>query len=364
MKNVLFIGPYRQTDGWGHMAKEYVNMLMKCDCNLAIRPVYMSSSVDRNPNTLYNALEAVSFPYYDLIIQNVLPHMVEYYPNSKNVAIVDIETSNLKHTAWPRYLNLLDETWVDTHVEYNTLKNDGVKNVKQIKTPFNPDKFTEVDTASFTELKDTFNFYFVGEYTERKNVQALLIAFAREFKRGEDVRLVIKTGIGGISPQQSLKRISEELSQLKTTLRIYHRDKYISEYILTDRLPEKDLWGLHSTCNAFVMPSRGESSCLPMMDAMFFGNFPIYTKNTGMDTTASYVGMSVPSRNVPVVCKNPPIQNLYTSREYWQDIDIECLQKAMRLAIKDNRKSESRIKARIEENYYQNLKGFWNELIG
>lgn len=364
MKNVLYIGPYRQGDGWGYAAKEYVNILSKCDCNLSIKPVYMSSSIDNTYNTLYNALEAVRFNHYDLIIQNVLPHMVEYYPDSKNVAIVDVETHNLAHTAWPRYLNVIDETWVDTAAEVEILKCSGVENVKQIHMPFNTDKFQEVNEQPWLELKDTFNFYFVGEYTERKNLPALIQAFAREFRQGDDVQLIIKTSISGMPAKDACSKVQQELSELKSSLRIYHTDKYISEYIITDRLPEKDLWGLHSVCDAFVMPSRGESSCLPLMDAMYFDNFPIYTSNTGMNTTACNTGYSVRSNHVPVVCKNPPIRNLYTNREYWKDIDVYDLQLGMRYAFNSRCDRLTNFRKVVEHNSYDNLKGFYNELIG
>ena len=43
------------------------------------------------------------------------------------------------------------------------------------------------------ELQNTFNFVFVGEFIERKNLQALLKAFHMEFELHEPANLMIKT---------------------------------------------------------------------------------------------------------------------------------------------------------------------------
>jgi len=365
MKNILFIGPYRQKDGWGHAAREYIKMLSLCDCNLAIRPVYMSSSIGRPESHLFDCLEAVQYPHYDIIIQNVLPHLTEYYPGSKNVALVDIETNNLKHTAWPRFLNNMDEVWVDTKREVNCLTQSGcVKPVKQISMPIDLSKFDiEIDKKAFGSLKDSFNFLFMGEYITRKNLPVLIKAFHREFSRKEDIVLIIKTSLGGLDSQELIKKVAGDVDKIKKSLRLFHSDRYLSEFLIADFLSEPELYGLHSVCNSFVMPSCGESACLPLMDSMYFGNIPIVTANTGMETIVGDSGYLIKSREVPVYCTDPPMHNLYTSRETWMEADVESLQELMRKATTAPFSSASLVKEQLNKFSHQSLLKEYNELI-
>ena len=76
--NILFIGPYRQNDGWGNAAKSYIRALSKIDSvNLCIRPIYMGSSTCEIDEDIIE-FEYNSFDEYDIVIQNVLPSLCDY----------------------------------------------------------------------------------------------------------------------------------------------------------------------------------------------------------------------------------------------------------------------------------------------
>ena len=86
--NVLFIGPYRQNDGWGNAAKAYIKALAGIESvNLCIRPIYMGSSICEIDEDIIE-FEYNSFDEYDLVIQNVLPSFCDYSSSfKKNVSI-------------------------------------------------------------------------------------------------------------------------------------------------------------------------------------------------------------------------------------------------------------------------------------
>jgi hypothetical protein len=42
--NVLFVGPYRQNDGWGMATKSYIRAVATKCPNLTIRPVFLASA--------------------------------------------------------------------------------------------------------------------------------------------------------------------------------------------------------------------------------------------------------------------------------------------------------------------------------
>lgn len=280
--NILFISPvcHSEGDGWGQAAIDYAKALALTGHGLTIRPVYMTQSIAEVPVDL---IEFVYSKYltYDVIIQHCLPHMFDYYGGVKNIGLCHTETSHLQHVSWPSRLNLMDEIWVSSLEEKKNLQYSGVStSIQIVKMPIDVQKFEQSYTNVLPALKDSFIFYFVGAFNERKNLTALLKAFHLEFAPHERVELVIKTSGPDI-------QIQELCQQVKSGLRIYMSEKhYKSEIVVTDKLSESNLMALHYWANCFVMPSYGEAVCRPMMDALGFGKTPIVTDHTGM---ASYV---------------------------------------------------------------------------
>ena len=74
MTKVLFVGPYRQSDGWGNAANEYAKAISK-SCELAMRPIYMGSSFCELHEDLLE-YEFNDLREYDVVIQNCLPFFV------------------------------------------------------------------------------------------------------------------------------------------------------------------------------------------------------------------------------------------------------------------------------------------------
>jgi glycosyltransferase involved in cell wall biosynthesis len=94
-------------------------------------------------------------------------------------------------------------------------------------------------------------------------------------------------------------------------------------------MSEADLFGVIKNCHAFVMPSYGEAWCYPALEAMTFGIPPIYTKGIGIEDFDSS-GFFVDSRVTPCYGANDTFDFLYTSDDFWLEIDIMDLQKKLR----------------------------------
>jgi glycosyltransferase involved in cell wall biosynthesis len=263
----------------------------------------------------------------------VLPQLLEYQPYAKNIGLFYIENSNIRATGWVSHINLLDEVWVSSNFEKDVLIDSGVDiNVEIVPMPINMSKFdTEVEPLDIPELKHTYTFYFIGEYIDRKNLGALVQAFHREFRQSDAVSLVIKTNKGGASPDDLTKKVIEDFNNIKQSMRVYHsNDYYLPEYIITKRLSDNEMLSLHKSCDCFVMPSRGESLNRPLMDAVGMGNETIFTGGTGMDDVGKSLLDRVEYIPSPALTNQPPLPNLYTSYETWNNIDIIHLQECMR----------------------------------
>jgi len=339
--NILFIGPYRQGgDGWCQASKGYIKALATTKHNLTIRPIYMCNTSNNEIDPLFLELEANKQTHYDIIIQNVLPNLLDpKTAGSRTINLCMFETGNLQDTPWPYHINLTDELWMASPHDRTTAVASGVTiPVRHVPIPVDTKKFEHsynIDGWKQIDIENNFNFYFVGEYIPRKNLQALLTAFHREFRPTEPVNLIIKTNKGGVPSKQLGEIANKDFTQIKTDLALYQSiSAYKSEFLVTDFLSEHDLYALHQACDCFVMPSRGEACCQPMLDAIGFGNPVIVTGCTGMaDYITKDVGWIVDSTKQPVYSTEHPLPYLYTGRETWREIDVFALQRAMREAF-------------------------------
>jgi glycosyltransferase involved in cell wall biosynthesis len=197
-------------------------------------------------------------------------------------------------------------------------------------------------------------FYFIGEYIPRKNVEALIKAFHREFHSIEPVGILIKTSLGGLSSEAMDQRLSKDFNKIKSTMRLYHSAQgYTSENIITKRLTYAEMSQLHRLGNCFVMPSRGESLCRPLLDALYMGNQAIVTDKTGMvEAIDDSFAQAVKSYEAPVFSDSFPLPFLYTGRETWREIDVIALQRAMRKAYNNGKVVEDRCEKILERFSY------------
>lgn len=337
MKNILFIGPYRQDDGWGDAAKHYIRALALTGNNLCIRPIYMADTAGEMPIEFLE-YEQNKLPYYDVVIQNVLPHLLEYNSTfGKNIALIYTETGNWQN-AWASRLNRMDDIWIPSERDRLNLTSSGViKPIYKVPIPIDVAKFTQsYDSTELTLLKDkkSFIFYFIGEFIQRKGLEKLIQAFHIEFAPDEPVDLVIKTSKAGLTANQLAKHLNDYCNKIKSILRIYgNLDNYKKEMFITNRLSYNDLMALHYYSNCFVMPSSGESWSIPVADALGFGKTPIIVENTGPnDLVNDSNGWVVPSFQENVLVLDPPLPDIYIGKEIWYNISIHQLCNTMRHA--------------------------------
>lgn len=317
---VLFIGPYRQTDGWGNESKAFLRALLdlniKNKIELSVRPIFLSSNI--NNDNEFEALEIKKQDKYDVVIQHCLPEHFHYVYGSKNIGLFPFETYNIHYTPWISKINLLDELWVVNKNNKIELERLGcTTKIFVIQESVDVNVFKE----TYKKINNTnFVFYTIGD-GYRKNIEALLIAFHREFDRNEPVDLLLKTN-----------KDKEYINEIKNKLALYNNiNQYKQEILINKFLTDKEIYEIHANCDCFVMPSYGEGVCRPALEALGFGNTPIITDNTGMsDYINVFNGWIVKSYETPVFSPEKPLPYLYTSRETWRQIDILELQKAMR----------------------------------
>lgn len=355
MTKVLFVGPYRQSDGWGNAAREYIRALRLTGCDLATRPVYLNLQSKYADIDEFDDLEYNKNRPYDIIIQNCLPHQFRRYGGVKNIGLAFFETSDISSTPWPPSINLMDQMWVSSSFEKLTLFNSGVDiPVCRVPIPVDKDKYTK-EYEPFEPLnrhKHEFKFYFIGEYIARKDIQTLLLAFHREFGAHELVRLVLKVNSVGADAAMTLSRVNSDIMALKNALKIYPSpEMYKQEIVIPNYLSEDELYGLHKSCDCFVTASSGEAFCLPAFDAAMFGRAPLVNRNSSMrDYIFNNNGGLVDSHLSPAISQDRAMPFLYTGKDTWYQVDVINLQKKMREAFEEVPKKKEQMAKWSQEN--------------
>ena len=324
---VLYIGNYKDGTGWANACINNILALDAAGVDVVPRAITFNTAQGECPQRILE-LEQNDESGCDVCIQHTLPHLYSYNSKFKNIGFIATETSNFVESSWQHHANLMDEIWVPTNSCKTACIHSGVnKNVKVVPhsldlTAYGFEKYLQEGTK-IDNLLNTFNFAFVGEFVERKNIQALAKAFHSEFDYDEPVNLYVKTS------SQSIDYVQNYFTQVRNGLKL--RKRYKEEVVICGGLPKETYISILAQCHSFVMPSRGEGFCIPALESMAMGIPVIYTEGTGMDDFC--YGSAVRSKESPCFGAMSTLDYLYTANEKWREIDIDHLMICMRNAF-------------------------------
>ena len=316
---VLYLGHYKEFGGWAQAATDYILALDSVGVDVVPRNVTLTEDKENvHPRLL--ELEKKSSKGCDFCVQHVLPHHITTSQAfKKNVAYMATETLNINHLNWFYFLQNVDEVWVPNKTCEEALSSSQTK-IKVVPHTFDPQKFRKpYRELSIPEAKDTFKFYYIGDYNDRKNLESIVTCFHSEFEEYENVSLVLKLNKFGIPPEELHSRVGNFLNEVKSRLRI--RNSYKQEIVITEVISEEQLYSLHQYCDCFICPSRGEGWSIPTFDAMVVGNTPIASNFGGptefIDKSNWRTGTLVNGSYSCCKSNDAAFPDIFTSREYW-----------------------------------------------
>jgi len=321
---IQYIGNFTDGTGWAKASTYNALALSSAGYDIYCKEVkYNKNKVILEEQIL--ELLAKESTNFDVVVQHVLPKDYQYFGGVKNVGFVALESIILTNVVWLKNLNMMDEIWVPNKESRDCLFNSGiaVEKIKILPHTFNYSKITNSNNpASISQLNNTFNFVFIGEFCKRKNLEALLRAFHGEFDYVEPVNLFIKTS-------SNIETLNEFRTDVRKRMKLGSR--YKEEVIVCDYLQEDILTAITKQCHAFVMPSYGEAWCYPAMEAMALGLPVIYTSDIGIkDYSGNGLGFPVVSEVSYCYGATDTFEDIYTSRDLWREISVPDLQMNMR----------------------------------
>jgi glycosyltransferase involved in cell wall biosynthesis len=345
---VLYIGHFTEGTGWSKAARDNVKSLQSVGVDVVCRNISLSQNSD-------NQLEGIMHLFnhdvknVDYCVQHILPHFINYTDIfKKNIAYFPAgETSTIKYTTWHDNLKLVDEVWVSCKSGEESFIRDSIKNTHVIPHAFDIDMYRAKDNRSLNiGMPGAFKFYYIGDVSDRKNIDSIIKCFHSEFTDDEPVELILKINKFGMDDQSLHRAMTQMCDGIKKSLKIYRNPShYRREIIIPSKLTESEIESLHKHCDCFVLPSHGEGFSLPSFDAMAFGKTPICSNDGGprdfIDPENKDTGWLV--EGVYDVCQdsNAAFDFINTGREEWFHPSHREIKKAMRYYY-DNRDSIDR----------------------
>ncbi len=276
MKGVKYIGPIWDFSGYGEASRNYILALHKAGVPLTVQPHCFDKNAppvgsDEEREILASLVgKAID---YDVVIVHLTPDLAPAYAEAHQgkyvISYTVWETSKL-HPLWVDACNRMNEVWVPSQWNMEAFKDSGVT-VPMLRVPhgIDPGLYDSVDPslADAFGTKDTFNFYSVFQWNARKNPEGLLRSYFNAFQNNDDVRLILKTYIGGAHRDEA-RAIKEQVAILKRDMQL---PKYPKLTLVSDTLSSQHMRALHKFSDVYVALPYGEGWGLGFMEAGLAG---------------------------------------------------------------------------------------------
>lgn len=270
-------------------------------------------------------------------VQNLPPCHFSESDSAYNIGMFTFETDRLPPD-WPAKINALDEVWTYSQWGAEVFREAGVTRPITV-VPHGVD--TEAyrpggDTVAALDAERGGRFLFgsIFEWSARKNPEALLGAYLREFRAADPVALVLRTyhqfpvRNGPTFVRQQLSRLTEQARR--------HGHEPAKVILLDGLLSQDDVPRFYRSIDAYVLPARGEGWGLTFSEAMASG-LPTIGVGWSGNTAFMNESNSVLLRDYRLVTvRDADVRNrkIYVGHR-WAECSVDGLRAAMRRVYED-----------------------------
>jgi len=221
-------------------------------------------------------------PNYDISLQITIPNEFEMIAAVNIGYTAGIETTKVS-PQWIEKSNMMDKIIVPSNHSKSVFEQTVYKAQTptgeivdfMLKTPVEVCSFPvkQLENCSIQlDLETDFNFLSVAQWSARKNMEATILNFLKEFQNEEDVGLLLKLNLSKNSTSDKQKT-KEKLENLISKFTKEHGDTKCKIHLLHGSLTEEEMQGIyrHPKVKAFVTTTHGEGFGLPILDAACAG---------------------------------------------------------------------------------------------
>lgn len=270
------------SSGYAAAARQYVLALHNSnEVNLTLGVTSFENQKTTHGKEFATIQSLVSKPGVDYKI-NIVHLTPENYPTKRepgkyNIGYTTWE-ADLLPGKWTDLCNLMDEIWVPSTWNVEVFKRSGVTKPIHVVPHVVPiPDMSDAHHLTMAPDNETFVFYSIFQWIERKNPVALLKAYLTEFSPSEKVVLAIKSyRVNTSSMEQEV--IKSDIKQIKKMLNL---PQYPPIMFFGDLFPAEHIKGFHQRGDCFVLAHHGEGFGIPHAEAMALGKPVIATGYSG-----------------------------------------------------------------------------------
>lgn len=353
---LLWHGPLLDPSGYADEARQFVLGLAEAGEEFALAPARWGEEEAGVSPELQELVNCRSVPLEtpcELFVSHTLPALQAPSPQARiNIARTMFETDRLPDE-WVARLNRMDRVWVPTEFNRETFLRSGVEAERLAVVPaaLEAEPFLHPGEPWPLPGAERFRFLSVFDWTLHKGWDVLLEAFAQEFGDDPEVGLVVKTWSTNGYSFAAIREQADALLQERLGRSLA---EFPNIHLWQEHLPVADLPRLYAAVNAFVLPTRGEGWCRPLMEAMATGLPTVATAWSGL--TAFHdaeVGYLLPYRLMPVSAAGARELPIYQGH-CWAEPDLPALRRLLRRIVAQPEEAQARgraAQARIRERY-------------
>jgi glycosyltransferase involved in cell wall biosynthesis len=333
---LLWSGPLLDPSGYAEDGRNLVLGLRAHNEPVVVAPIAWSSADAGLSAGDRRELQRISVPPQvpsEICVSNTLPRLLRPSETALvNVARTVFETDRLADE-WQHILNEFDRIWLPSEYCRDLFVRSGVKpdRIAVIPEAVGPEFLHVTEGNSPLPWNYSFTFLSVFDWMLHKGWDVLLEAFVRALGGRTDVGLVIKTWSSNGYTTDRIREQADTLLRARCGIRLADVPNL---HIWEETLPASSMPSLYRAADCFVLPTRGEGWCRPLMEAMAVGLPTIATAWSGLTTYHSGETGYPLDYSVRPVSPAAGREVPFYAGHNWAEPDVEHLQRLLRRMIR------------------------------
>ena len=334
---LIVYAPVWGQSGFEHLSRELLIALDQLAVNIELRPAqdWNFERVGLRPHVISRLVRMTQNR-----VNSLAPHVIYQIPkgqqvtrNAPTVCYTLFETDRCPQP-WVEALNKMDKVFVFSEFNRKAWAASGIDEHRIEALPTAVDSFLYNPDGPRLEVanKKGFTFLCSGDFTERKNFEAVVEAFVKEFTDGDAVTLIFKCHYGGFSKRYR-RECMARLRHIALTFNSINPPRIL---FWGDKISDIAMAALYRSVDCFVLASRGEGLGMQYMEAAASG-VPVIACDWGAQTDYLNVDNSFLVKSDLKIIDDPNYISkcLQALNSQWCQVRINDLREAIRY-VRDN----------------------------